>query len=145
MSSVFPRESLLLLTLEEYKRNGREVLRRVCRHLGVDEEFEFADLDLLRHDGAVYQRRTTINNMWMEPGLHRIIGLPYRAMAKISRWVLPATMRESLKRAVVETDRGRFRLNEAERHSVIERLAPDLHRLRSVYGVDTERYWNLSG
>ena len=71
--------------------------------------------------------------------------MPYRALAKVSRWVLPHRARDSLKRAVVETNRGRFRLSDAERREVIERLTPDLRRLKSVYGVDTDRYWKLPG
>ena len=144
-TKYFPRESILLLTLEDYRRNGADVLKRVCEHLGVDQSFEFQDLDLLRHDGTVYQRRVTVNKIWSGSGVHRLLGIPYRALSQVSRWVLPGDIRESLKRAVVETDRGRFRLNDSERELVVARLTPDLRRLKSWYGVDTDHLWNLPG
>ena len=141
----FPRESLLLLTLEEYKLNGQEVLNRVCRHLEIDEGFVFSDLDMIRHDGTVYQRHAAINKLWLESSVYRVVGWPYRTLAKISRWVLPGCLRDTLKRTLVETDRGRFRFDDAERQEIITQLAPDLRRLKSVYGIDTDRHWNLPG
>ena len=139
----FPRESLLLLTLEEYKAQPLEALRRICRHLQVDESFEFSEAHLNRHDGGIYQRRKTINRLLTIKGTRRLSLFCYRALSKLSRIALPSAARDVVKHRVLENDYGRFCLNDSEKQQVLEHLRADLKRLQTIYDVDVARYWQL--
>jgi Sulfotransferase domain len=53
---VFPREQLLVLFTDDLKRNPAEVLKRVMRFLGLDEDFSPANLGKHYHVGGTRRR-----------------------------------------------------------------------------------------
>jgi hypothetical protein len=135
--SLFPRESFLLITLEEFQEDPGAVLRRICRFLGVDENFEFARASERYNSGEAFEIPTWLAKVLTEGALVPWLvartprGLRYRVRA-----LLPRLAR---RRAAL----GRHRLTDGERARLLEDIAPDLDRLERVYGVDVGRWWEV--
>lgn len=128
----FPRASLFLLTLEEFREDPEPALRKICRFLGVAEDFQFDDLHALHNSGARYVAPPAF---WAGLQLESIVCR-----------VVPLRARHALRRTVTDmfgtkARLGRYEVTEEEKAYVLKRLAPDLERLRSVYGIDVDRLW----
>ncbi len=131
----FPRESLLLLTLEEFREDPEPALQKICRFLGVAEDFQFDNSDVPYNSGTAYDPPS----IWT--GLQRVAALESIICKVVSRQARHA-LRQTLTDMLGTTTRlGRYELTEEEKTYVRKRLAPDLERLRSVYGIDVDRLW----
>jgi hypothetical protein len=135
--AVFPRERLLLFTLEEFQRQPDAVLRRVCRFLGVDEHFTFSGVDRRYNAGEVYEL----------PGLLRRL-IKAGSVRWLASRILPRRWRHGIRALLPRltqrrADLGRYRLTEQERAMVLEQLAPDLRRLETMHGVEVGKYWGI--
>lgn len=134
---VFPRESILLLTLEELRSEPDEVLQRTCRFLGVADDFRFSGKTEVRNAGDFFQVPSWVGRMARS---HRTTGLVKR--------VVPARFHGMLRNAVAKiagttTDIGRWELSEDEKAEVLATLSADLRRLRDIYEVDVHRHWAI--
>ena len=114
---------------------------------GLIRSFEFQDLDLLRHDGTVVSaprdRQQDLERQRWSTGCWGSLTAPCR---KMSRWVLPGDIRESLKTCGGGNGPGKVSAQRfGEGVGGRARLTPDLRRLKSWYGVDTDHLWNLPG
>jgi hypothetical protein len=133
--AIFPRDSLLLLTLEEFEREPAAVLRRVCGFLGVDDAFRFQDPAQRFNAGSTFE---------MAPLWARIVKMP--ALRSLAGVLLSRRMRHFLREKVArlpgrQANLGRYQLTAQEQASVLRQLAPDLARLESEYGVPVGRDW----
>lgn len=134
---AFPRDSILLLTLEDLRHEPDDVLRRACDFLGVSPGWTFEGQNEARNRGDFYQVPEVV--AWLARRR------PVQAVVE----TLPSPVHRGLRRAVstLGSDRsdslGRWKLNQEERDEVLQRLSGDLRRLRDVYGVDVERRWSL--
>ena len=131
----FPPERLLLITLEEFRQRPYQVLKRICRHIGISDDFKFKAARQPRNAGARYERPKIIN--WMAEGR-------LRPLVRLARATLPSKFKQQLKRLFMSKDRGRYRLTDTERRQILEILEPDLRRLQSVYGVEVRKRWGLN-
>lgn len=134
----FPRERMLLLTIEEFRDRPAAVLARVCRFLGVEAGFAFDDVAQRYNKGDAYE----LSPFWASVVKFQ----PLRAMAYR---LLPRRVRHRMRALLprIASRRGslgRYQLTPSEQQTLIEELAPDLHRLATVHGVDIRRYWDLS-
>lgn len=136
---LFPRNSLLLLTLEELQANPDAVLRRACEFLGVSPGWEFVGQAKPRNTGDFYQ----------VPNLVGHVARSRFARFVIDRW--PSRFRSAVRSGLGRLGRhrkdalGRWQLNAKEERKILRLLATDLRRLRSIYGVDVERHWGIPG
>ena len=133
----FPRESILVLPLEEFSARPRETVERVCDFLGIDGE--------LLGDGTV-EHRNSGEFYNVAPAIARIT--QNRGVRAVAERVLPRRARHAVRKFLIrfrgkEETLGRWRLNAQEREQVFEQLGPDLARLKAHYGIDVERYWDV--
>ena len=126
------------LTLEEFEREPEAVLCRVCRFLGVNEEFEFTRTRERYNTGEAYEIPRLLARLlrtglvqWMVARTPR--GLRYRIRALLPRLV---RRKGSL---------GRHQLTDQERTELLTELAPELRRLEEAYGIDVTRWWTVDG
>lgn len=135
---LFPRSSLLLLTLDELRMNPGAVLRRACEFLGVSPDWEFVGYTKARNRGDFYQ-------------VPKFIGRLSRS--RVTRFALdrvPSRVHFALRSVLGRLGRdrqdalGRWQLNSKEEAEVLSRLAPDMRRLRKTYGVDVDRWWGVT-
>jgi hypothetical protein len=137
-TEVFPRSALSIVVLEEFERDPRTVLRRLCEFLEIDPDFEFTDPERRYNKGDLYN----LPSHWAKV----LRGGPLRRVADV---VLPRSMRhwirDLLTGAATTRERspsgGRHELTPDEVQHVLTTLGPDLRRLRDHYGVDIERHW----
>jgi hypothetical protein len=135
--AVFPRESVFLLTLEEFQAQPGAVLERLCRFLDVDPTFPFRNAEEQYNKGDAYELPA-----WLA-GLLKAGPLRWLAMHLLSRGgrhrlraLLPRLTR---RRAAL----GRYQLTDVERRHVLEQLLPDLRRLEAEHGVAVGRFWGI--
>lgn len=136
--AVFPSTSLLVVTLEEFSQAPEQVLRRICTFLGIDPEYEFASVSRRYNKGDLYG----VAPLW-----RRLARASF--LRAIADRVLPRSVRHRIRDAVTGVapasgSIGRYELDADERERVLEALAPDLRRLRDVYGVDVEGHWGIA-
>lgn len=135
--AIFPRDRLLLLTLEEFEQQPAAVLRRVCGFLGVDPDFAFKDPAQRFNAGSTFE----VAPLWASL-------IKARPLRWLANRILTRRVRHFLRDRLVtklpgKADLGRYELTEQERVTVLNRLAPDLARLEAEYGVPVARYWPM--
>lgn len=140
---IFPRSSLLIVVLEEFEKDPRTVLKRICGFLDIDAAFEFDDPERRYNKGDLYNLPSAWARLLRGGPLRRVADavLPRSARHRIRDLVTGAATRD--KPAIG----GRHELNADEVARVLSTLRPDLLRLRDHYEVDWERQWGpiLSG
>lgn len=137
---LFPRDSILLLTFDEFTRDPETVLRKICRHIGIDENFEFTGLKFKSNAGERYEVPKFVNEL----------GESRNPVARLFKAALGFVSRRSVKYqfwrySPMKVNRGRYRLNDREREEIFRILKPDLDRLEAEYGVDSTRNWQPRG
>lgn len=131
----FPRESLLLLTLEQFQQEPQVVLQQVCRFLGVSDTFEFRRADERYNAGEAYEIPGWLARILRDGSLSRwLVARTPRSLRYRIRALLPRVARQ-------EGALGRHKMTDAEQFALLEELAPDLRRLQDTYGVDVTRWW----
>lgn len=134
---VFPRSSVLVLTLEEFRSAPERVLARTCEFLGVAPDYEFRDPGAPRNRGDFFEVPRPIAWMAKSRAVRSVVS---RLPQGIHRW-----LRESVAGLGAGRRRtlGRWSPNEVEREQILDLLSPDLQRLRQHYGVDIARWWGI--
>ena len=130
----FPREHFFLVILEEFQKNPETILEKIFEFLQLDESFESAGANEIYHEGRNQRAYTPLV----------AAALKSRAAALVGRSLIPRPVRQKLRRRLGREVKGRYRLTEAERALVVERLRTDLERLSGVYGVNVEHHWGIS-
>jgi hypothetical protein len=134
---VFPRDRMLLVTLEEFEQDPDRVLRRICGFLGVTSDFHFQRVSQRYNSGDAYQ----MGAAWARLAT-------FKPLRDVAYRLLPRAYRHRLRSMFSRlpgrtSDLGRFRLTTEEQASLISRLAPDLRQLETEHGVDIGRFWSL--
>jgi hypothetical protein len=124
---TFPPEQIRVYLYEEVRANQQEVLRDICRFVGVDDTFE-PDLDHRPNRSGIPQ------NQW----LHRLLMRPNAARA-VSRVLLPEPVRfwiaDRLK-ARLFTRLARPTLSPIVRQQLVELYREDILKLQDLIGRD---------
>ena len=127
---------LLLLVLEEYSADPVGALKKICRFLDIDDGFEF-DVDR-RSNTAVTRTRLHPVAKWALKSSTLIAVLRNLVPEAAKPWIKNRT-----KVAVRHT--GRFRLNPEEEEAARARLAEEVSRLETKYGVNTSLWIRYHG
>ena len=134
----FPRENLLVLTLEEFKNQPAATLERICIFLGIDDSFNFHDTSTPRNSGDFFT--STANLAWLTQN-------PIAQFA--ARHLLSSNAKQTIRRLLSRPGRkpaslpGRWQLNEMEKKQILSRLNNDLIRLQNEFDIDVKALWGL--
>lgn len=128
---------MLIVTLEELSTNPQQCLSDIYRYLEIDprlgaEKFETSN------KGATLRRGNAIHPLWRAA---KNIQPLYAAV----KYIVPQHMRDAWRvstRPKIAVA-GRFKFTAQEEAEILERLSPDLVRLRDHYGIDIERIWGI--
>ena len=137
----FPIESIQLVVLEEFEYDPNFVLSGICQFLGIDEMFEFKDVNSVRNSGEFFNTPKSISRA-SQSGFGQFIAsrlLP----GKVKDW-LRNTITQAYKASDNQPQRGRWQLSTEEKYFVIDKLADDLKKLESEYGVNIKKYWHIT-
>ena len=126
----FPRQHILLLALEDLKRNPQLLLERVCRFLEIDPEFKFEGLSVMRNPSLVDHPLYTL--------LGKVPLLP-----TVVKKVMPTRHRRALRNRLGRKLEVETKVSDAQRDRIMTELREDMRRLRDEYGFDVSR-WDLA-
>lgn len=136
----FPKESILLVVLEEFKENPNAVLTRICEFLEVDKTYNFSDVDEVRNPGDFFNARPIVSKI-TQGGFSQFV-IQKLLPAKIKKWLRNLLTKNS-KKNVENPSLGRWKLTDKEREETICLLESDLNRLQSQYDIDVKKIWNI--
>jgi len=136
----FPKHELILITLEEFKSNPHEILKRICVFLEVDKEFRFSNVAEPRNSGEFFNASPVVAQV-TQRGVGKFIAQKILS-TKVKAWI--RTIIIKLSKAKKKSSKlGRWKLNSNEEELIFRKLADDLKRLESEFGVDVRRFWNV--
>jgi hypothetical protein len=128
--ALFPRENVLVLTMEEFREANERRHRSVLELLGVDSEF-------VPSDGVVHASRAP-RSRW----LNKLLNTP--APERVLFKALGARRYLALQRTVaglVLKERPRPELAPAVERALREEFRPEVERVSQVVGRDLRRAW----
>ena len=136
----FPKDDIVLITLEEFKLNPYAALARICDFLKIDNQFQFSKAEEPRNSGEFFSTSPAVAHV-TQGSLGQFI----------ARRILPSGIKKWIRSFIVklsngkknDSNLGRWRLKPEERTFILERLAGDLRRLESDYGIDVRNYWHI--
>jgi hypothetical protein len=136
--ALFGRERLLPLFLDDVEQRPDDVLRVVCRFLGIDDTFRFTDVERKRNAGDFFQAQPWVSSLSQS-------GIGQRLLSHVPPG-LKSRLRDQLtrltpRRAETAPLPGRWKLNESERAHVWKSLVPELDRLEFEYGLTLPARW----
>ncbi len=136
----FAIDSIMLVILEEFKHNPDVMLSRVCQFLEIKNDFTFKNVNTARNSGEFFNASASVS---------RITQSNFGQF--ISGKILPEKIKNLLRNAIAYLNNGggktsslgRWQLTPEERNVVLKRLADDLKRLESAYGIDIQKHWHI--
>jgi hypothetical protein len=134
----FEKGALMITSVERLSADPAGVARAAAAHIGVDPALTPETVEH-RNEGGQTWRGRDIHPLWK--AAQKIA--PLKAAA---RALVPERLRHRLrvKTRPASEAAGRFKLTPAEEAMLIEKLAPDLRRLRDVYGFDAGKEWGIA-
>lgn len=126
----FPADSILLLDFEELKNSPLELVKKVCRFLEIDYNYEFQRI------GEIYnpnKNRIINDRFWRR--MRRI--KPLRTLVK--KW-LPTQQKQIVHSFFGNKVEEKFRLSPEQKDLVLSLLREDLRKLKFEYGIDVSRW-----
>lgn len=137
----FPIGDVLLITLEEFSHNPDAVLSRICQFLEIDSNFSFQDVSTTRNSGDFFNAPPSVSRI-TQSGFGQFV----------ARNILPAKLKNRLRNAIARLQEnnkkpsylGRWQLTPEERNIILNRLANDLKRINSEFGIDIQKCWHIS-
>lgn len=139
--SYFSRDSIMLVTLEEFMSNPNEVLVRMCQFLSIDDNFQFTEVTKTRNSGDFFNATANLSKV-TQSGIGQFIAqklLPAKAKNMI-RNMIAGSNRNSKPRS----DLGRWKLTPEEKETALKLLAEDLIKLEADYDIDIQKHWQIS-
>jgi len=126
----FPRSKILLLDFDELRASPMSLLRKACRFMGVDEDFEFKGAEV-KHN---FSRRDhpAVRFLWERGWARRVAKL------------VPLPIKQTIRLALSSELEVSPKLTLEQRRFAQRALTDDVRRLRDEYGFDTSR-WSVTG
>jgi hypothetical protein len=130
--NAFGRDRIHLLLLEDLNRDPLTELQKICHFLNIDPDYEFQSIKL------VMNSQQTMN---LHPIVRRVYQIPF--VKSIGSLVSPE-IRQKLYKPFSRKEPYKVSLSAAEKQLILDRLQPDLERLKLEYGIDVDNKWDLS-
>ncbi len=135
----FPREHIMLFTLEEFKENPNVVLNRTCRFLKIDPNFKFKDVHSVRNSGNFFSTSRSVASITQS-----------NISQFIARKILPGKLKVLLRNTITKlfssngkAESEEWRLTPADADYILKFLENDLIELEINYKIDIQKYWNI--
>lgn len=129
---VFPREQILVLTNEEFKKDNQKHYTRTLEFLGANKSYQ-PNFKLVNSSKAPRFRTLNrlYNNPWIRRNLYRMIGPSL--FEKLAR----------LGRKIVLKDKKREPLSPELRRELEQKLMPDIKRMSQLLNRDLVHEWGI--
>ncbi len=130
-ANIFGRDRIYLLLLEDLQKDPVTELRKICNFLQVTSDYEFKTIDIVRNSK---------NSTNLHPMLRKIYNIP---VVKSVATKVPPTIRQKLYKPLSRKNPYEFKLSSQDKMLIIQRLQPDLIRLKTEYNIDVKAKWGL--
>ena len=138
--SYFSRDSIMLVTLEEFISEPLEVLFRICQFLNIDDSFQFTEVTETRNSGDFFNAA---------PNLSRVTQSSFGQF--IAQKILPVKIKNIIRDIISKSNKssnkpsnhGRWQLNSEEKATTLKSLAEDLIKLETEFDVDIQKHWQI--
>jgi hypothetical protein len=128
---VFGIESLHLLLLEDLQQNPQQELRKICQFLDIDPDYQFHRISTIRNSKDTLYLNLTLRKIYEIPAV-KLVGSLFKP-----------EFRQNFAKILSRKNVQQIELSEIEKKKIINRLQPDLNRLRTEYKVDVLGKWGL--
>lgn len=128
--SIFGRDRIHILLLENLQENPQIELYKICQFLEIDPDYQFQRINTVRNSRGSYNLHPVFRTIYKIPVVKSVGSL------------ISPQIREKLYKPLSRKETLEVKLSEREKTLAIERLEPDLIRLQTEYGVDISR-WNI--
>lgn len=122
---IFGRESILVVSFEDFVRDSGAVYAQCCRFLEIDKLDNIPHFDRYNETKRISRVERTLKNT------------PFGLLGKFVTASQKKVLRDVFSRVSTDT---KFSLSENERKTLKSELSDDMCQLRNVYGVDTNRW-----
>jgi hypothetical protein len=127
----FGRDRIFTVISEELKNERESTMKNVLEFLGIEGQVAKEKLSVSSNTSAEHRTdHSLIKSLRKNPFLR-----------KVGRCV-PVSLRRSIRKKT-GTPVSRVKLSEEQHDFALNRLKPDLIRLREVYGINCKSVWNL--
>ncbi len=124
---LFGRENVLVMFYEEYRQSPAQVMKEICRFLGVDDGFEFDFSE--ESNKAGMPRSVALNKMLVKSGA-----------IKALKGITPKSVRKKFAQALY-TDKNLPRIAENEKAWLAEYYSEEMRELENLIGDGVPRWW----
>lgn len=135
-TKYFDKEDIFLTTLEELNSDPEKTMNNITGFLGISS-YKFEDLSKSYNS---YKSKTPPNKM------HKFFS-SINWLRAFYHFLLNENLRIKLYKKFGTTDgidkNSRFKLYPDEEKNVIEKLKPDLVKLKEKYGIDAQQVWGI--
>lgn len=128
---LFGKDKIHLMLLEDLQQNPHSELRRICEFLGINPDYEFQRVNVVRNSQG------TLN---LHPTLRAIYKVP---LVKSIGSLISPDLRQKLYKPLARKDAYQVKLSEQEKSYIVARLHSNLVALQTDYGIDVVSKWNL--
>lgn len=128
----FPSDRILLLQLEDLKREPNNLMAKVCRFLEIDSNYLFTNLNQVHNPKNSYREDTS----WKK--LKRIKGLKF--VSDLVPGFYKARLRDALNQPPKDSQDTPPPLTHEQKEKIFQELHSDLNMLKLDYGVDIEKW-----
>lgn len=123
-ANLFGRDKIHLVCLEDLKQNPQAVLSSICKFLEIDSDYKFLNTGINLNT----QKKRNVH-----PFVRQINRIP---VVKFTSSLIPPQVNQKLYNLLSRRKPFEVELSEQEKNKIMNRLEPDLARLKSEYGVD---------
>ncbi|MGL5834106.1 MAG: sulfotransferase family protein [Waterburya sp.] len=122
----FPKENILLLDFEDFKCDNAGTLKKIIRFLGVSDEYEFQDLNVIHNQT---KSRVIDDKLWRS---FRQI----KPLRRVVNQTVPKKTKQAIHSLFGKKVTGNFKLSPQQRELVLRELEEDLLELKTKYNFD---------
>lgn len=127
----FPAENILLLNFDDLKTNPRDLLKRVCQFLEIDDSYEFEGINEVHNAN---KQRLADESLWET--LKKISILRFFAQQ------IPKKQKAKIYSLFGKKIKNNIKLSPEQKQYIWSELEQDIRQLDREYGFDVSR-WNI--
>lgn len=129
----FDSSDILIINFQDFKNDSREVLKKVCLFLEIDENYNFQGAQIVHNSN---KQRTKID-------LPLIYQLKSNKTIKyIANQILPNSTKQKLRKLLGSKISNFVKMSPHHKEIIVNELQTDIAKLKTKYGVNTDT-WNI--
>jgi len=127
----FGRDNIYILSLEEFQNNPYQKLSEICDYLQINSNYSFERV------GMIMNSQQTLN---LQPWVRDLYKVPF--IKSVFKLITPE-IRHFFYSPLSRKKPIEVTISDEQKKVILEKLTPDLRRLRDVYGINAYDKWGI--